>query len=97
MTTNEAAWAGPAGALFATLGQEFRLKILHHLRNGALSGNQLVNRVGATKGLLQAHLVRLQQDNLISREGTGGKAVYALTSDPVLAILSEAERLFRKS
>ncbi len=95
MTNTDTAWAEPAGVLFRSLSHEYRLMILSQLRSGPLSADQLAARTGISKPLLATHFTRLQRDNLISREGTGGKAVYALTGDPVLAILSEAERLFR--
>ncbi len=85
MTTNEAAWAEPAGALFASLGHEYRLKILESLRIGPLSGDQLAARTGNTKALLTAHLTRLQRDDLISKQKAERGYIYSLTDGSGLA------------
>ncbi len=53
MTTTEDTWAGPAGALFRSLGHEYRLEIMELLRTGPLSGDLLAARTGVPKPLLE--------------------------------------------
>ncbi len=94
MTTTEATWAKPAGALFRALGNEHRLKILEVLRTGPLSGDQLATRTGTTKPFLTAPLLRLQRDNLISRQKAERGYIYSLAGDGGLAIMDLLKRMY---
>ena len=94
MTTNEATWAKPAGALFRALGHEYRLEILEVLRTGPLSGDQLAARTGNTKALLTAHLNRLQRVDLISKQRAERGYIYSLTDDSGLAIMDLLKRMY---
>ncbi len=94
MTTTEATWAKPAGALFRALGHEHRLNVLEQLRSGPLSGDQLAARTGNTKALLTAHLTRLQRDDLISKQKAERGYIYSLTDDSGLAIMDALKQMF---
>ena len=94
MTTTEDTWAGPAGALFRSLGHEYRLEIMELLRAGPLSGDQLAARMGTPKQLLVPHLTRLQRDNLISSRRGKRVLIYTLTGDRGLAIMDLLKRMY---
>ena len=94
MSNTESAWADFAGALFKSLGYEYRLKILHHLRAEPLTGDQLASRMGTTKGILTTHLIRLQRDNLIARQPAERGYIYSLSNDHALAIVDRLQELY---
>ena len=87
--------AEPTGEMFKALGNEYRLKILHYLRGGPLSAAQLVVRVGTPKHLLTDHLMRLERDNLITRESEEGRHIYTFSNDHAVAIMDRLQELFR--
>ena len=90
----DAHWADNVGILFRSLGHEYRLKVLDQLRTGPLSADQLAARTGTSKPLLATHLVRLQRDNLISRQRAERGYIYSLSGDRALAIMDELRKLF---
>ncbi len=94
MSNTESAWADFTGTLFKSLGNEYRLKILHHLRTEPLTGAQLVSRVGTTKGILTSHLIRLQRYNLIARQPAERGYIYSLSNDHALAIMDRLQELY---
>ncbi len=97
MTTTEDTWAGPAGALFRSLGHEYRWEIMEQLRTGPLSGDQLAARTGVPKPLLATHLARLQRDNLISSRRGGRMKIYTLADDRGLAIMDLLKQLYMQA
>ena len=93
--TTETKWAGPASALFRTLASDTRLLILHHLRGGAKSADELAGPIGVTKAKLAAHLQRLARDNLVTM-GRGKPASYSLARDNVFVVLDAAREMFEE-
>ena len=91
--TTETEWAGPAGALFRTLGSDTRLLILEHLREGEKTTNELAGLVGVSKLNLTAHLQRLVRDNLVTMR-RGKPAIYALAREDVFIVLDAARGMF---
>lgn len=91
--TTETEWAGPASALFRTLGSDTRLLILQHLRDGAKSADELAGPVGVSKAGLATHLARLMRDHLITM-GRGKPASYPLARDDVFSVLDAAREMF---
>ncbi len=90
----ETNWAGPASALFRTLGSDTRLLILQHLRDGAKSADELAGLVGATKARPTAHLQRLVRDNLVTTRREGLIIIYSLASEDVFIVLDAARGMF---
>jgi ArsR family transcriptional regulator len=92
--TTETEWAGPASALFRTLGSDTRLLILQHLRDSAKSADELAGLVGVTKARPTAHLQRLVRDNLVTTRREGLIILYALASENVFVVLDAAREMF---
>jgi DNA-binding transcriptional ArsR family regulator len=92
--TTETEWAGPASALFRTLGSDTRLLILLHLRDGAKSAAELAGPVGVTKVRLGAHLQRLVRGHLVTTRREGLIILYALASENVFVVLDAAREMF---
>ncbi len=92
--TTETNWAGPASALFRTLGSDTRLLILLHLREGAKSADELAGPVGVTKARLTAHLQRLVRNHLITMHREGLIITYTLASEDVFVVLDAAREMF---
>ncbi len=91
--TTETNWAGPASALFRTLGSDTRLLVLLHLRDGARTIGELAGLVGVTKVGLAAHLQRLVRDNLVTMRREK-PTIYALASEDVFTVLDAAREMF---
>ncbi len=92
--TTETNWAGPASALFRTLGSDTRLLILQHLRDGARTTNELAGLVGVTKANLIAHLQRLVRDHLVTMRREGRVITYSLARDDMFIVLDAAREMF---
>ncbi|MDP6705528.1 MAG: metalloregulator ArsR/SmtB family transcription factor [Alphaproteobacteria bacterium] len=92
--TTEAKWAGPASVLFRTLGNELRLRILHHLMEGEKSIDELTRLTGASRTIIPTQLARLQRDNLVSSRREERYLFYSLTSRKVPGMLEAAQRTF---
>jgi DNA-binding transcriptional ArsR family regulator len=92
--TTETNWAGPASALFRTLGSDTRLLILQHLRDGARTTNELAGLVGVTKVRLGAHLQRLVRDHLVTTRREERIILYSLAREDVFMVLDAAREMF---
>ncbi len=92
--TTETEWAGPAGALFRTLGSDTRLLILQHLRDGARTADALAGMIGVSKAGLTAHLQRLVRDNLVTTRREGLIIIYSLAREDVFMVLDTARGMF---
>ncbi len=95
MTMNtDVTWAVPASVLLRSLGHETRLKILHQLRNGESSADQLALHLGTSRGLLASHIMRLVRDNLITTRRQERTLFYSLSSENALTMLDAARQVF---
>ena len=92
--TDETNCAGPASALLRTLGSDTRLLVLHHLRDGAKTTNELAGLVGVTKVGLAAHLKRLVRDHLITLRREERIIIYSLASEDVFIVLDTVREMF---
>ena len=66
---------------FRVLGEPMRIKLLHHLRDGAASVGELQASLGASQQNLSKHLGILHAAGMVSRTKHGNRTVYAI-SDP---------------
>ena len=90
----ETNWAGPASALFRTLGSDTRLLILQQLRDGARTTAELAGPVGVTTVRLATHLQRLVRDHLVTTRRQERIIFYALARDDVFMVLDAAREMF---
>ena len=88
-------WAGPAAALFRSLGNDMRLRILILLKNGEMSGPQIQERLGV--GLvLQLQLARMVRDHLLTPRRVGKSIYYQLSDRRPATELEPVVRAFRE-
>ena len=92
--TTETNWAGPASALFRTLGSDTRLLILYHLMDGEKPTSELAGLAGVTKANLTAHLQRLVRDHLVTTRRKERIIIYSLASEDVFMVLDAARQMF---
>ena len=73
---------------FQVLGEPCRLRILHVLQNGAMTVNQVVDRLDGNQPNISKHLQILFDAGLVGRERSGNNIFYSI-ADPVVFRLCE--------
>ncbi len=65
---------------FKLLGDPMRLQILHALREGELSVNELVQKIGASQPNISKHLAVLKSAGLVKRRKESNKAYFSIAA-----------------
>ena len=92
---DELAWAGPAAALFRSLGNSIRLQVLSLLKSGEMSRSQIQERLGVTTIVLQQQLARLLRHHLLTVRRDSRALYYALSDRRPAKELEPVVRAFR--
>jgi len=93
VTAAVAAGMTPAVALFRSLGDETRLKIVRRLAVGAARVVDLTGELGLAQSTVSKHLACLRDCALVDYRVEGRQSFYALTRPELLDLLAAAEGL----
>ncbi|MEU7904570.1 metalloregulator ArsR/SmtB family transcription factor [Actinoplanes sp. NPDC049118] len=93
VTAAVAAGMTPAVALFRSLGDETRLKIVKRLAAGEARVVDLTGELGLAQSTVSKHLACLRDCDLIDYRIEGRQSFYALTRPELLDLLTAAEGL----
>ncbi len=93
MSTDVAAGIPPAVALFRSLADETRLRIVQRLARGEARVVDLTGELGLAQSTVSKHLACLRDCGLIDYRAEGRQSFYALTRPELMDLLDSAERL----
>lgn len=93
VTAAVAAGATPAVALFRSLGDETRLRIVARLRTGEARVVDLTRELGLAQSTVSKHLSCLRGCGLVDYRVEGRQSFYALTRPELMDLLAAAEGL----
>ncbi|WP_394328338.1 ArsR/SmtB family transcription factor, partial [Couchioplanes caeruleus] len=93
MTAAVGAGMTPAVALFRSLGDETRLRIVQRLAAGEARVVDLTGELGLAQSTVSKHLACLRDCGLIDFRVQGRQSFYALTRPELLDLLAAAEGL----
>ncbi len=93
MTAEIEAGVAPAAALFHSLSDETRLRIVQHLACGEARVTDLVDRLGLAQSTVSKHLACLRDCGLVDYRTEGRQSFYSLTRPELLDLLESAEAL----
>ncbi len=82
-----------AGALFRSLGDPTRLRIVRHLAGGDHKVVELTTHLGLAQSTVSAHLACLRDCGLVSVRAQGRASVYSLARPELIDLLQAAETL----
>ncbi|OUD00056.1 ArsR/SmtB family transcription factor [Streptosporangium minutum] len=88
-----AAGITPAAALFHSLADETRLRIVRRLAAGEARVVDLTGELGLAQSTVSKHLACLRDCGLIDYRAEGRQSFYALTRPELIDLLSAAEHL----
>ncbi|WP_327090312.1 metalloregulator ArsR/SmtB family transcription factor [Nonomuraea sp. NBC_01738] len=88
-----AAGVPPAAALFHSLADETRLKIVQRLAQGEARVVDLTGELGLAQSTVSKHLACLRDCGLIDYRAEGRQSFYALTRPELMDLLGAAEQL----
>lgn len=88
-----AAGIAPAAALFHSLADETRLKIVQHLARGEARVVDLVGELGLAQSTVSKHLACLRDCGLVDYRADGRQSFYSLTRPELMDLLVSAEQL----
>ena len=71
---------------FKLLSEPVRLQILHALRAGPMSVNELTNTVKTSQPNVSKHLKMLQSAGVLRREQEGNTVFYAIADDSIFTL-----------
>ena len=91
MTAAIAAGASPAVALFRSLGDETRLRIVARLAAGEARVVDLTGELGLAQSTVSKHLACLRGCGLVGYRAEGRQSFYALTRPELMDLLQAAE------
>ncbi|MPV37521.1 ArsR/SmtB family transcription factor [Georgenia subflava] len=84
----------PAAALFHSLSDPTRLRILQHLTAGEHRVRDLTEHLGLAQSTVSTHLSCLRDCGLVTSRPVGRASLFSLTTEPeLLAVLRAAETL----
>lgn len=83
----------PAAALFHSLADETRLRIVQRLARGEARVVDLTGELGLAQSTVSKHLACLRECGLIDYRAEGRQSFYALTRPELMDLLSAAEQL----
>lgn len=93
MRADIAAGISPAAALFHSLADETRLRIVQRLARGEARVVDLTGELGLAQSTVSKHLACLRDCGLIDYRAEGRQSFYALTRPELMDVLEAAERL----
>jgi len=93
VTAAIAAGASPAAALFRSLGDETRLRIVARLAAGEARVVDLTGELGLAQSTVSKHLACLRGCGLVDYRSEGRQSFYALTRPELTGLLAAAEGL----
>lgn len=88
-----AAGVAPAAALFHSLADETRLRIVQRLASGEARVVDLTTELGLAQSTVSKHLACLRDCGLVDYRAQGRQSFYALTRPELMDLLSSAEHL----
>nr|WP_205122912.1 metalloregulator ArsR/SmtB family transcription factor [Tenggerimyces flavus] len=83
----------PAAALFRSLADETRLRILQRLAGGEVRVVDLTAELGLAQSTVSKHLACLRDCGLVDYRTEGRQSFYALTQPELMDLLVAAERV----
>ncbi|MGW3353183.1 ArsR/SmtB family transcription factor [Nonomuraea rubra] len=83
----------PAAALFHSLADETRLRIVQRLARGEARVVDLTGELGLAQSTVSKHLACLRDCGLIDYRAEGRQSFYALTRPELMDLLASAEQL----
>jgi DNA-binding transcriptional ArsR family regulator len=91
VTANIAAGMTPAAALFRSLADETRLRIVRRLAAGEARVVDLTGELGMAQSTVSKHLACLRDCGLVDYRTQGRQSFYALTRPELMDLLQAAE------
>lgn len=91
VTANIAAGMTPAVALFRSLGDETRLRIVRRLAAGEARVVDLTGELGMAQSTVSKHLACLRDCGLVDYRTQGRQSFYALTRPELMDLLTAAQ------
>ncbi|WP_422674067.1 ArsR/SmtB family transcription factor [Bailinhaonella thermotolerans] len=88
-----AAGVPPAAALFRSLADENRLRIVRRLARGEARVVDLVAELGLAQSTVSKHLACLRDCDLVDYRAEGRQSFYSLTRPELMDLLASAEQL----
>ncbi|MFI7444853.1 ArsR/SmtB family transcription factor [Nonomuraea indica] len=88
-----AAGIPPAAALFRSLADENRLRIVARLARGEARVVDLVGELGLAQSTVSKHLACLRDCDLVDYRAEGRQSFYSLTRPELMDLLASAEQL----
>ncbi|MFI9589949.1 ArsR/SmtB family transcription factor [Nonomuraea sp. NPDC052265] len=88
-----AAGISPAAALFHSLADETRLRIVQRLARGEARVVDLTTQLGLAQSTVSKHLACLRDCGLIDYRAEGRQSFYSLTRPELMDLLASAEQL----
>ncbi|MFE3450432.1 ArsR/SmtB family transcription factor [Nonomuraea sp. NPDC059194] len=88
-----AAGLSPAAALFHSLSDETRLRIVARLARGEARVVDLTGELGLAQSTVSKHLACLRDCGLVDYRAEGRQSFYALTRPELMDLLASAEQL----
>jgi DNA-binding transcriptional ArsR family regulator len=93
VNTDIAAGIPPAAALFHSLADQTRLKIVQRLARGEARVVDLVGELGLAQSTVSKHLACLRDCDLVGYRAEGRQSFYSLTRPELMDLLASAEQL----
>lgn len=93
VSTDIAAGVSPAAALFHSLADETRLRIVQRLTKGEARVVDLTGELGLAQSTVSKHLACLRGCGLVDFRTEGRQSFYALTRPELMDLLASAEHL----
>ncbi|MFD8557923.1 ArsR/SmtB family transcription factor [Streptosporangium canum] len=88
-----AAGLPPAAALFHSLADETRLRIVQRLARGEARVVELTGELGLAQSTVSKHLACLRDCGLVDYRAEGRQSFYSLTRPELMDLLASAEQL----
>ncbi|MEV0161976.1 ArsR/SmtB family transcription factor [Nonomuraea fuscirosea] len=93
VSTDIAAGVSPAAALFHSLADETRLRIVARLARGEARVVDLTGELGLAQSTISKHLACLRDCGLVDYRAQGRQSFYSLTRPELMDLLASAEHL----
>ncbi|MGV9378069.1 ArsR/SmtB family transcription factor [Nonomuraea sp. NPDC003707] len=93
VSTDIAAGVPPAAALFHSLADETRLRIVQRLARGEARVVDLTAELGLAQSTVSKHLACLRDCDLVDYRAEGRQSFYSLTRPELMDLLASTEQL----